>query len=53
MTEEQFDNIISEIDTVIGMLMVPSMNDQLVKQAMEKLSSVSIKLGELGEEMSM
>jgi len=45
------NEIISEIDTAVGMLTVPAMSTPLVKDAKEKLIQASIDLGEIGEEI--
>jgi len=42
--------MISELDTVIGMLIVASMSDSTVAKAKEKVIQVSIALGEFIEE---
>jgi hypothetical protein len=43
---------IKELDTVVGMLLVPAMsNVPGVKEAMEKVVQVSIHLGEVSENL--
>ena len=37
--------LIKELDTVVGMLLVPSMQSNEVKVAMDKVSTVSFELG--------
>ncbi|MEJ8546620.1 hypothetical protein [Brevibacillus borstelensis] len=44
------ETMIRELDTACGMLLVASMRDKLVKQAMEKVSAVSFHLGLAAEE---
>ena len=43
------EGIISEIDTAVGLLIMPATREPLVKQAMDKLMQVSLDLGEIGE----
>lgn len=47
MLNEKIDKLISELDTATGMLIVTAMKDQIVRQAMEKVSNVSFELGNL------
>jgi len=47
MIEEKISKLISELDTVTGMLIVASMKDKTVREAKEKVINVSIKLAEL------
>lgn len=49
--EMSIDEMISELDIAGGMLLVASMKDATVRQAMEKITKVSIALGELGQKM--
>lgn len=42
--------MISELDTACGMLIVAAMRDKTVKEAMEKVTKVSIELGEMSYE---
>lgn len=49
MYRMKIDKMISELDTACGMLIVASIRDITVKQAMDKVIKVSIALGELGE----
>lgn len=49
--EMSIDEMISQIDTAAGMLLVASMKDATVRQAMEKITDVSLALGELGQKM--
>jgi hypothetical protein len=44
---EEIKQLITELDTAVGMLIVPAMHDDLVKRAMEKVSNVSFKIGKL------
>ena len=46
---EKINGLISELDTAVGMLIVAAMTDVTVKEAMEKVSNVSVKLGEIAE----
>ena len=48
MTEkekEKIDKEIHELDAAVGMMLVAAMKDPLLKQAMEKVSTVSFNLG--------
>lgn len=47
--EMSIDEMISQLDTAAGMLIVASMKDTTVRQAMEKITDVSLALGELGQ----
>ncbi len=47
MINDKIGKLISELDTVTGMLIVASMTDKTVRQAMEKVSIVSLELGNL------
>lgn len=40
------DEMISELDTAVGMLIVAAMKDKTVKEAMEKIINVSFELGQ-------
>lgn len=44
------EKLISELDTAAGMLIVAAMKDQTVKVAMEKITAVSIALGDIAME---
>lgn len=44
-SSELLDSLVSELDTAVGMLLVASTRDPVVKQAMELVSGVSFKLG--------
>ena len=51
MNEMILQDLISELDTAVGMLLVTAMSgNSEVKAAMEKVSHVSVTLGELAEE---
>jgi Zn finger protein HypA/HybF involved in hydrogenase expression len=43
------EKAIHELDTACGMLLVMAMRDKTVKEAMEKVKSVSVKIGMLFE----
>ena len=45
--EKVIEKAIHEIDTATGMLIIASMMDRTIREAMEKLTQVSIKLGNL------
>lgn len=45
------EKMISELDTVAGMLIVSAMQNKTVMEAMQKVAAVSIALGEMAEEM--
>jgi len=50
MTKKEIDKIgelISKLDTSVGKLIVPAMNNPLVKEAMEEVSKVSFELGNM------
>ena len=47
MLNEKIDKLISELDTAAGMLIAASMNNRKVYDAMEKISRVSLELGNL------
>jgi hypothetical protein len=49
--EMSIEEMISALDTAAGMLLVASMNDVTVREAMEKITDVSLALGELGEKL--
>jgi len=51
MLNEKIDKLISELDTAVGMLIVASMEDNTVRQAMKKVSKVSFELGNLIDEI--
>lgn len=44
---ERLDKLISELDTVTGMLIVASMTDKNVAEAKDKVINVSFELGEI------
>lgn len=44
------EEMIQELDTAAGMLMVAAMQDSTVRTAMEKISKVSFELGLTAEE---
>jgi hypothetical protein len=41
----KIDELISELDTAAGMLIVASLADETVRTAMEKINHVSVELG--------
>ncbi|WP_158301772.1 hypothetical protein [Paenibacillus mesophilus] len=41
----KMDDLISDLDTAAGMLLVASMKDETVRAAMEKITHVSVELG--------
>ena len=43
------DDMISTLDTACGMLLVTSMSNREVREAMEKATKVSLALGEIDE----
>ena len=45
-----FEEMISRLDTACGMLLVAAMSDATVREAMEKVTSVSLSLGEWGQD---
>ena len=45
-----FEEMISRLDTACGMLIVAAMRDQTVREAMEMVTSVSLSLGEWGQD---
>ena len=45
-----FEEMISRLDTACGMLIVAAMSDITVREAMEKVTSVSLSLGEWGQD---
>ena len=45
-----FEEMISRLDTACGMLLVAAMRDKTVREAMELVTSVSVSLGEWGQE---
>ena len=45
-----FEEMISRLDTACGMLIVAAMSDATVREAMEKVTSVSLSLGEWGQD---
>jgi hypothetical protein len=44
------DKMISKLDGACGRLLVASMRDPAIREAMEMVTEVSIALGEMGEE---
>ena len=51
MNENKLNELISQLDTIVGMLLIPSMKNDTVKQAMEKVSEVSLELGNIIDEL--
>ncbi len=50
--EKEITSIVRELDTVAGMLIIPAMAKVAgVKEAMEKVSAASVRLGEFGEQL--
>lgn len=49
MDEDKIAELISELDTAVGMLIVASIKDNIVKEAMGKVSEVSFELGMMCE----
>ena len=49
--EMSIDEMISELDTAGGMLLVAGMSDANVRFARDKITKVSIALGKLGQKM--
>lgn len=45
-----FEEMISRLDTACGMLIVSAMSDRTVREAMEMVTSVSLSLGEWGQD---
>jgi hypothetical protein len=45
-----FEEMISRLDTACGMLTVAAMSDRTVRDAMEVVTSVSLSLGEWGQD---
>lgn len=45
-----FKEMISRLDTACGMLIVAAMSDRTVRDAMEIVTSVSLSLGEWGQD---
>lgn len=45
-----FEEMISRLDTACGMLIVAAMSDRTVRDAMEVVTSVSLSLGEWGQD---
>ena len=45
-----FEEMISRLDTACGMLLITAMRVETVREAMELVTSVSISLGEWGQE---
>lgn len=45
-----FEEMISRLDTACGMLLVAAMSDRTVRDAMEVVTSVSLSLGEWGQD---
>lgn len=46
----KIEEMIQELDTAAGMLIVAAMKDSTVRAAMEKISKVSFELGLMDEE---
>lgn len=51
--EMGIDEMISKLDGACGRLLVASMQDPVVREAMEMVTEVSIALGEMGQEMEV
>lgn len=47
MDTKKLEQLISELDTAVGMLLVAARHSTTVREAMEKISSVSSELGEI------
>lgn len=45
-----FEEMISRLDTACGMLLVAAMGNPTVREAMELVTSVSLSLGEWGQD---
>jgi len=45
-----FEEMISRLDTACGMLIVAAMSNRTVREAMEMVTSVSLSLGEWGQD---
>lgn len=45
-----FEEMISRLDTACGMLLVAAMSDRTVRDAMEMVTTVSVSLGEWGQD---
>lgn len=45
-----FEEMVSRLDTACGMLIVAAMSDRTVRDAMEMVTSVSLSLGEWGQD---
>ena len=45
-----FEEMVSRLDTACGMLIVAAMSDRNVRDAMEVVTSVSLSLGEWGQD---
>lgn len=45
-----FDEMVSELDTAVGMLAVPAMKDSTIRKAIQVINKVSIALGEKAEQ---
>jgi hypothetical protein len=45
-----FEEMVSRLDTACGMLIVAAMSDRTVRDAMEVVTSVSLSLGEWGQD---
>lgn len=45
-----FEEMISRLDTACGMLLVAAKSDATVREAMETITTVSISLGEWGQD---
>ena len=45
-----FEEMISRLDTACGMLIVAAMSDRTVRDAMEMVTTVSVSLGEWGQD---
>ena len=45
-----FEEMISRLDTACGMLLVAAMSDATVREAIETVTTVSVSLGEWGQD---
>jgi hypothetical protein len=45
-----FEEMVSRLDTACGMLIVAAMSDRTVRDAMEMVTTVSVSLGEWGQD---
>ncbi|WP_189928445.1 hypothetical protein [Clostridium tetani] len=47
---DKLEELIKTLDTAVGMLLVPAMEESIVKKAMELVSKVSFELGNIVNE---